>query len=126
MHRSGTSLVARLLERCGLFVGWRNYPRTCENPFFVDLSGAPDEMLEIHRDAYSESRAEADPLTLVCVHAYGVASDLEPGDASLERLERWEALGFDEAIVRAGPLDGREGQAVERIRFLSGAESGVH
>jgi hypothetical protein len=38
MHRSGTSLVARLLERCGLFVGWRNYPRTCENPFFVDLN----------------------------------------------------------------------------------------
>ena len=93
---------------------------------FLDLSGAPDEMLEIHRDAYSEGRAEADPVTLVCVHAYGVASDLEPGSAASERLERWNALGFDEAIVRVGPLDGRTGQAAERIRFLSGAEQGVH
>ncbi len=93
---------------------------------FLDLSGAADEMLEVHRDAYSECRAEADPVALVCVHAYGVASDLEPGAAGAERLEKWEALGFDEAIVRVGPLDGRAGQAVERIRFLSGAEQGVH
>jgi alkanesulfonate monooxygenase SsuD/methylene tetrahydromethanopterin reductase-like flavin-dependent oxidoreductase (luciferase family) len=93
---------------------------------FLDLSGAPDEMLEIHRDAYSESRAEADPETLVCVHAYGVASDLEPGAPASERLERWETLGFDEAIVPVGSLDGRTGETRERIRFLSGAEQGVH
>lgn len=93
---------------------------------FLDLSGAADETLEIHRDAYCESRAEADPVMLVCVNAYGVASDLEPGPAAAERLEKWDALGFDEAIVRAGPLDGRPGQAAERIRFLSGAEEGIH
>jgi alkanesulfonate monooxygenase SsuD/methylene tetrahydromethanopterin reductase-like flavin-dependent oxidoreductase (luciferase family) len=58
---------------------------------FLDLSGGTDAMLEVHRDAYSESRAEADPHDLVCVHAYGVAGDLEPGEASLERLTNWEA-----------------------------------
>lgn len=46
---------------------------------YLDLSGAADEMIEIHRDAYSEARAESDPNDLVSVSAFGVAADLEPG-----------------------------------------------
>jgi alkanesulfonate monooxygenase SsuD/methylene tetrahydromethanopterin reductase-like flavin-dependent oxidoreductase (luciferase family) len=93
---------------------------------FLDLSGAPDEMLEVHRDAYSESRSEADPNDLVCVHAYAVAADLEPGEAGLERLARWQASGFDHAVARVGPLEGGHAEAVERIRFLTSAETQVH
>ena len=38
MHRSGTSLASWLLQSCGLYVGGGNYPRTNENPFFVQLN----------------------------------------------------------------------------------------
>jgi alkanesulfonate monooxygenase SsuD/methylene tetrahydromethanopterin reductase-like flavin-dependent oxidoreductase (luciferase family) len=93
---------------------------------FLDLSGAADEMLEMHRDAYSESRAEADPNDLVCVHNYAVGGDLEPGEISLARLARWEELGFDEAVIRVGPLEGGHLEAVERIRFLTTAATKIH
>ncbi len=93
---------------------------------FLDLSGASNEMLEVHRDAYTESRAEADPHDLVSVHAHAVAGDFEPGEAALERLAKWEALGFDHAAIRVGPLDGGHEEAVHRIRFMTGAEIRVH
>jgi len=93
---------------------------------FLDLSGASDEMLEVHRDAYSKSRAEADPNDLVCVHAYAVAADLTPGEAGLERLTRWEESGFDHAVARVGSLEGGHAEALERIRFLTSAETQVH
>lgn len=93
---------------------------------FLDLSGAADDLLEIHRDAYLETRAASAPEDLVCVQAYGVAADLEPGEGARERLERWAALGFDQAVIRAGPLDGAKDEAAERIRFLSEADARVH
>ncbi|MBJ20979.1 MAG: hypothetical protein CL933_16350 [Deltaproteobacteria bacterium] len=93
---------------------------------FLDLSGASDAMLEVHRDAYSEGRAEADPNDLVCVHAYAVAGDFVPGEAALERLAKWEALGFDDVVVRVGPLEGGHDEAMERIRFLTSVQTQVH
>lgn len=93
---------------------------------FLDLSGAPDEMLEIHRDAYSECRAEADPHDLVSVHAFAAAGDFEPGEAAIERLSKWEALGFDHAVARVGPLDGGHTEALERIRFVTSEQTQIH
>ena len=93
---------------------------------FLDLSGAGDEMLEVHRDAYSEGRADSDPNDLVCVHAYAVGANLEPSDRSLERLARWEALGFDEAVVQIGALEGGHSEAVDRIRFVTSAVTDLH
>lgn len=38
MHRSGTSLLARKLEECGLFLGWRQQPEHAEAFFFQGLN----------------------------------------------------------------------------------------
>jgi hypothetical protein len=38
MHRSGTSVLTRVLERLGLFVGWRQQPRHHEARFFQHLN----------------------------------------------------------------------------------------
>lgn len=94
---------------------------------FLDLSGAEPDQLEIHRDAYTESRAECDPNDLVSVAAVGVAAELEASEAGGERLASLESLGIDEAILRVGPLEGGHEEALERIRFLaSGTEAPVH
>jgi hypothetical protein len=45
--------------------------------------------------------------------------DLDPGESSNKRLARWERIGFDQAIVRAGPLEGGHAEAVARIEFLA-------
>lgn len=93
---------------------------------YLDVSGAEDDRLEVHRDAYGEGRAEAEPEDLVCVHAFGALGDLEPGEAGAERLAAWEALSIDHAILRAGPLPGGHADAVERIRALTVGASDVH
>ncbi len=38
MHRSGTSLVGRLLEEAGLYLGWRQQPGHAESRFFQQLN----------------------------------------------------------------------------------------
>ena len=38
MHRSGTSLLTRVLEQSGLFVGWRQQPRHHEAHFFQRIN----------------------------------------------------------------------------------------
>ena len=48
-----------------------------------------------------------------------IVVDLEPGARATDRLSRWEDLGFDQAIVRAGPLEGGHAEASKRIRFLA-------
>lgn len=95
---------------------------------YLDLSGAPDDALEVHRDAYAEARAEAEPLDLVSPHVFAVAADLAPDDAGRGRLRAWEELGVDEAIVRIGPLPGGHADARDRLRFLGdgAAEPTVH
>ena len=42
--------------------------------------------------------------------------------AAEARLRAWETMGVDQAILRAGPLDGGHDEARERIRFLAGVE----
>lgn len=92
---------------------------------YLDVSGAEDDMIEIHRDAYRESRAEVDALDLVCVNAFGVVGDLEEGASAAERLKRWEALEVDHAVVRVGPLVGGHDEAVDRIRTLTSESAEV-
>lgn len=93
---------------------------------YLDVSGADDDMLEIHRDAYSESRSESDPNDLVSIHAFGVAGDLAGGEEGADQLAAWEALGVDHTIVRAGPLGGGHDEAVSKIRYLTTAVTDVH
>jgi alkanesulfonate monooxygenase SsuD/methylene tetrahydromethanopterin reductase-like flavin-dependent oxidoreductase (luciferase family) len=93
---------------------------------YLDVSGGDDELIELHRDAYRASRAEVDPLDLVCIHAFGVVGDLEPGAEASQRLSGWEALEVDHAVVRAGPVVGGHDAALDRIRLLTSAETQVH
>jgi alkanesulfonate monooxygenase SsuD/methylene tetrahydromethanopterin reductase-like flavin-dependent oxidoreductase (luciferase family) len=86
---------------------------------FLDLSGATDEFLAQHFEAYTEARSGADPNDLVSVALFAVAADLDPGDQATKRLARWEKLGIDQAVLRAGPIEGGHAQALERIRFLA-------
>ncbi len=93
---------------------------------YLDVSGANDEIIEIHRDAYAEGRAEASPEDLVCVHAFGVMGDFEPGDEARERLAHWDSLQVDHAILRAGPVEGGTEEARRRIRAFTDGASDVH
>ena len=80
----------------------------------------------MHRDAYAETRAESPPEDLVSIDRFAVAADLEPGEEGAQQLQAWEELGIDEAIVRVGPLARGHAEAVERIRFLTSAATGLH
>jgi len=93
---------------------------------FFDISGVTDETLVLNRDAYTEARAGADPDDLVSMGSYGIAVDLESSPEGVERLIRWEDLGIDQVVVRAGPLDGGHAEACERIRFLASEDASVH
>jgi hypothetical protein len=93
---------------------------------FLDISGATDETLVLNRDAYTEARAGADPDDLVSMGSYGIAVDFEPSPEGVERLIRWQDLGIDQVVVRAGPLDGGHVEACERIRFLASEDASVH
>ena len=93
---------------------------------FLDISGAADDMLVLHRDAYTEARAGADPNDLVSSGIYGIAVDLDLSSNGVDRLARWEDLGFDHLVVRAGPLDAGDTHASERIRFLASEDARIH
>ncbi|MEM9174418.1 MAG: LLM class flavin-dependent oxidoreductase [Myxococcota bacterium] len=93
---------------------------------YLDVSGANDEAVEIHRDAYAAGRAEASPEDLVSVHAVAVLGDFAPGDAADERLARWAGLGIDHAILRAGPVDGGGETVRQRIRAFTDGAADVH
>lgn len=95
-----------------------------------DVSGAEDEILEMHREAYLDSRREADPNDLASVSAFAVALDLPSGDETgearddgelAERLARFDALGFDQAVLRIAPLEGGHEGTKARIRLLAQA-----
>lgn len=90
---------------------------------FLDLSGATDETLVLHRDEYAKARAGADPNDLVSTGVYGIGVDLEASPAAVDRLLHWEALGFDHVIVRAAAQGAGDDEAGALIRFLAGAES---
>jgi alkanesulfonate monooxygenase SsuD/methylene tetrahydromethanopterin reductase-like flavin-dependent oxidoreductase (luciferase family) len=93
---------------------------------YLDISGAPDDGLVLHRDAYTEARAGADPNDLVSTGMFGIAVDLESSPDAIDRLIRWEDLGIDEVVLRAGPLEGGHAEACERIRFLASEDARVH
>lgn len=93
---------------------------------FLDISGAPDDTLILHRDAYTVARAGIDPDLLVSMGMLAIAVDLDPGPEAVDRLMRWEELGLDEVIVRAGPLDGGHVEACERIRVLASEDDQIH
>jgi len=92
---------------------------------FLDISGATDETLVLNRDAYTEARAGADPDDLVSMGSYGIAVDLESSPEGVGRLIRWEDLGIDQVVVRAGGLGGGHAEACEGIRFLGREDASV-
>jgi alkanesulfonate monooxygenase SsuD/methylene tetrahydromethanopterin reductase-like flavin-dependent oxidoreductase (luciferase family) len=102
---------------------------------FLDVSGAGDEGLEVHRTAFLESatraaertpRARAAEGASDALPEFAVATELDPGAESAARLEGWQALGFDHALVRiAGSPDAADA-AAERIRFLAETDARVH
>lgn len=94
---------------------------------FLDLSGATDETLILHRDAYLKARAGIDdPSGLVSMGCYGIAVELESATGNADRLIEWENLGIDEVVVRVGPLEGGHLEACRRIRFLASEEAQIH
>ena len=93
---------------------------------YLDVSGVNDEAVEIHRDAYTEGRAEASPEDLVSVHAFGVLGDLEPGEESQARLAAWETLQVDHAILRAGQPEGGADEGPKRLRAFTAGATEVH
>jgi len=92
----------------------------------LDVSGGSDERLESHRDAYLMSRSEADPNDLVCVSAFAAALDLEVVPEAAERLSGWEALGFDQAILRLAPLEDGFDVTKAKIRLFASNSLSVH
>jgi len=93
---------------------------------FLDISGATDETLVLHRDAYAEARSGIDPHDLVSMDAFGIAVELGPAPDAVERLIRWEELGIDHVVGRVGPLEGGHAEACERIRILASEDARVH
>ena len=93
---------------------------------FLDVSGGVDDALEMHRDAYLSARSAADPNDLVCVSVYAAA--LAGGRASemAERLEKWDSLDFDHAVLRVDPEDEDSLTTRGRIRLLAGESVDVH
>ena len=85
---------------------------------FLDVSGASDEGLQAHRQAYLDARRLADPGALVATGLYAIAIDRAPSGA---RVADWEAFGVDRLILRVGPLEGGHAEACRRIRALAGA-----
>ena len=92
----------------------------------LDVSGGSDERLERHRDAYLASRSEADPSDLVCVSAFAAAFDLEAVPEAGGRLAGWEALGFDQAILRLAPLEDGFDATRAKIRLFASNSLSVH
>jgi alkanesulfonate monooxygenase SsuD/methylene tetrahydromethanopterin reductase-like flavin-dependent oxidoreductase (luciferase family) len=92
----------------------------------LDVSGGSDERLEMHRDAYVMSRSEADPNHLVCVSAFAAALDLETASEAAGRLASWEALGFDQAILRLAPLEDGFDATRAKIRLFASDSLNVH
>ena len=91
---------------------------------FLDVSGAEDDVLEMHRDAYRSGRAESDPHLLVCVSVYAALLGAESDAKLVERVARWEGLGFDQAVLRIDPAVDDAATTALRIRSLAG-ESAV-
>ncbi len=92
----------------------------------LDVSGGSDERLETHRDAYVVSRSEADPNDLVCVSAFAAALDLEAVPEAAGRLAGWEALGFDQAILRLAPLEDGFDATRAKIRLFGSDSLSLH
>jgi alkanesulfonate monooxygenase SsuD/methylene tetrahydromethanopterin reductase-like flavin-dependent oxidoreductase (luciferase family) len=93
---------------------------------FLDVSGGSDQTLVLHRDLYTEARSGADPHELVSAGLYGIAAELDSTPAEVDRLIRWEDLGIDHVVIRAGPLEGGHAEACERIRFLTSEDARIH
>lgn len=93
---------------------------------FLDISGGTDETLLLNRDAYTEARAGADPDDLVSIGVVGIAVEIDPSARDIEKLERWEDLGFDEILLQTRPRDGGHNEAKERIRFLANEDARLH
>lgn len=93
---------------------------------FLDVSGGVDDALEMHRNAYAESRSEADPDDLVCVAAFAASLASERAEMIAQRLRRWESLGFDQAIMQVDMLEESPQTVRGRIRLLAGGTASTH
>ncbi len=97
---------------------------------FLDVSGGPDEALELHCSRYVESRIAADVHDLVCESAFAAAVDLPARDAAaVDRLMRrfagWENMGIDQAIARVDTIDAEHDEIMDAIRLFADAGAGA-
>ena len=98
---------------------------------FLDVSGGGQEIWCAHRECYVSARAEANPEDLVCASAYAVATnppeDFRAGAGGEEILRDWlddlEAIGVDQVVLCAGPLEGGHAEACRRIQWLANSGS---
>ena len=95
---------------------------------FLDVSGGPDEALELHHSRYVESRAAADVHDLVCESAFAAAFDLPARDAAavdrlMRRLAAWETMGLDQAVARVDTTDLEHDEIMDAIRWLADADA---
>lgn len=88
MHRSGTSLATWLLESCGLFTGVRNYPRTGENAFFVQLNSWVMRQCGVEWDG-----SDPIPSLLACPPAADLMTDALRAAMRSPRSARYWGLG---------------------------------
>lgn len=93
---------------------------------FLDVSGGVDDALEMHRDAYLSARSGADPNELVCSSVYAAALGGGRATEMSERLEKWDSLDFDQAVLRVDPDEEESTMTRGRIRLLAGESVDVH
>lgn len=98
---------------------------------FLDVSGGPDEALELHRSRYLDSRSAADAHDLVCESAFAAALDLPSGGDRagfgplVRRLAGWENMGIDQAVFRIDWPDRGHEEIMDAIPLLAGAGAGA-
>ncbi len=85
---------------------------------YLDLSGAGDDTLEVHLDAYRKARASVDASDLLSISAFAAAAEIPPNALGAARLARWEELGVDQAILPLALEEWSREENEQRIRFL--------
>lgn len=92
----------------------------------LDVSGAQDAELEVHRDAYHEGRAEVDASELMSHSSFAVSIEFEGAEACRDRQRSCEALGVDELVLRAA-FDSSDAESRRaRIRALADEPTESH
>lgn len=86
---------------------------------YLDLSGAGDEAIGAHLNAYRRARASVAAADLLSISAFAAAAEIAPNALGSARLARWEELGVDQAVMPLSYQDTSREEAEQKIRFLA-------